>query len=212
MTAVRVCLAALALLSGGLAIACDRRGRRRPFLVFKPLTTALIILVALAARTPVTPAYKAFILAGLVCSLAGDVALMFPERWFTAGLAAFLAAQVFYILAFKPGAGRPVSVWLLLPFMLYGMLVFRVLAPRLGPLKLPVFVYVVAITVMAWLAAERFVYFGGTGPLLAFAGAVLFLVSDSVLAYDRFAGKIGLAQVIILGTYFPAQVLIALSV
>ncbi len=212
MTAVRITLAALALLSGGLAIVCDRKGLRRPFRVFKPLATSLIILVALAARAPIPPAYKAFILAGLVCSLAGDIALMYQERWFTAGLAAFLAAQVLYILAFRPGAGRPVSVWLLLPFMVYGMLMFRILAPRLGSLKLPVFVYIVAITAMGWLAAERFVYFGGTGPLLAFAGAVLFLVSDSVLAYDRFAGKVGLAQVIILGTYFPAQVLIALSV
>jgi uncharacterized membrane protein YhhN len=65
---------------------------------------------------------------------------------------------------------------------------------------------------MAWLAAERFVYFGGAGTLMACAGAVLFLVSDSVLAYDRFAGRIGGAQLLILGTYFPAQALIALSV
>ena len=49
-------------------------------------------------------------------------------------------------------------------------------------------------------------------PLLAFAGAVLFLISDSVLAYDRFARKIGPAQIIILGTYFPAQLLISLSI
>ena len=212
MTPVRIGLAALALLSGALAAACDRRGLRRPFLVFKPLATSLVIFVALTARTPVPPLYKTLILAGLGFSLAGDVALMFPERLFPAGLAAFLAAQVLYILAFRPGAGRPVSVWLLLPFMVYGLLMFRILAPRLGPLKLPVFIYVVAITVMAWLAAERFVYFGGTKPLLAFAGAVLFLVSDSVLAYDRFARKISPAQLLILGTYFPAQVLIALSV
>jgi uncharacterized membrane protein YhhN len=207
-----IILAALSLLSGALAIGFDKKGFRRLFHIFKPLTTFLIILVALVARTPVPAAYKMFVLAGLACSLAGDICLMFPERWFRAGLVSFLAAHAFYILAFKPAPGRPVSAGLLLPFMIYGLLMFRTLAPALGNLKLPVLIYIAAITVMAWLAANRFVYAGGTQPLLAFAGAVLFLASDSVLAYDRFARKIGPAQAIILGTYFPAQLLIALSI
>jgi uncharacterized membrane protein YhhN len=41
---------------------------------------------------------------------------------------------------------------------------------------------------------------------------VLFLISDSVLAYDRFGKKFGLARILVLATYFPAQLLIALSV
>ena len=212
MTTAPIVFAALALLSGGLAIVSDRKGLRRPFLLFKPLATLLILFAALAARTPVPPAYKMVILAGLVCSLAGDIALMFPERGFQPGLVAFLAAQVLYILAFRPGPGRTVSVGVLLPFMIYGLLMFRMLAPGLGALKLPVFVYIAAITVMAWLAAGRFIELGGLKPLLAFAGGVLFLISDSVLAYDRFGKRIGPAQAIILGTYFPAQILIALSV
>jgi len=211
MRAAPIVLAGLALISAALAIIFERKSRRL-FVVFKPLTTLLIILTALAAPAPVPPAYKSFILAGLAFSLAGDVALLFPERGFVPGLAAFLTAQGLYILAFRPAPGRPLSVSLLLPFMIYGLLMFGFLAPRLGGLKLPVFVYVAAITVMAWLAAGRFIDAGGLKPLLAFAGAVLFLVSDSILAYDRFAGKIPSAQALILGTYFPAQILIALSV
>lgn len=207
-----IILSALALLSGTLAVRFDRKGPRRLFYLFKPLTVVLIILVGAFAETPVPATYKIFILAGLVCSLAGDVSLMFPDKLFAAGLVSFLAAHVFYILAFKPGPGRPVSAGILLPFMIFGLLMFRTLAPSLGGLKLPVLVYIAAITVMAWLAASRFIYAGGTRPLFAFAGAVLFLVSDSVLAYDRFAKKIGPAQIIILGTYFPAQLLIALSI
>lgn len=205
-------LSALALLSGGLAIRFDGKGPRRLFYVFKPLTMVLIILVALMARAPVPAVYKTLILAGLVCSLAGDVSLMLPDKWFAAGLVSFLAAHGFYILAFKPAPGRPPSVGILLPFIIFGLLMFRTLAPSLGGLKLPVLVYIAAITAMAWLAADRFIYAGGMRPLLAFAGAVLFLASDSVLAYNRFVGKIGPAQIIILGTYFPAQLLIALSV
>jgi uncharacterized membrane protein YhhN len=150
--------------------------------------------------------------AGLTFSLLGDIALMFPEKWFTAGLVAFLTAHVFYILAFKPAPGHRVSTGIFLPFLLYGLLMFFIMAPGLGKLKIPVLVYIGAITIMAGFAAGRFADLGGARPLMAFAGAILFLVSDSVLAYDRFAKKICPAQIIILGTYFPAQLLIALSI
>ena len=207
-----VILSACVLLSAVLAIWSDAKGRRRLFHVLKPLTMVLVIAIALLAETPVPAAYKTLILAGLLFSLAGDIALMFPEKWFTAGLVSFLVAHVCYLLAFKPGPGRAISAGMFVPFLIFGLLMFRLLAPSLGRLKIPVLVYIAAITAMAGLAAGRFVDGGGTRPLLAFAGAVLFLVSDSVLAYDRFAKKLGPAQAIILGTYFPAQLLIALSI
>ncbi len=207
-----VILSACVLLSAVLAIRSDAKGRRGWFHVMKPMTMVLVITVALIAAAPVPAAYKTLVLAGLLFSLAGDIALMFPEKWFTAGLVSFLTAHVFYILAFKPGPGRPIPAGLFFPFIIFGLLMFRILAPKLGPMKLPVLVYIAAITVMAAFAAGRFVDKGGIRPLLAFAGAVLFLLSDSVLAYDRFANKLGPAQAIILGTYFPAQLLIALSI
>jgi uncharacterized membrane protein YhhN len=212
MTPITLILSACALVSAGLTIWFDAKGRLRLFRRFKPLTTVLIIAVAVIAAAPVPAAYKTLILAGLAFSLIGDIALTLPEKWFTAGLAAFLIAQVFYILAFKPGPGHQASVGVFLPFIFFGLLMFFILAPGLGPLKLPVFVYIAAITIMAGCAAGRYVDRGGLRPLLAFAGAVLFLISDSVLAYDRFGKKIRPAQIIILGTYFPAQLLIALSI
>jgi uncharacterized membrane protein YhhN len=206
-------LAAMAVVSAGLTVGFDAGARRKAFYVLKPLTMVLVILIAALAGTPVPAAYRTLILAGLVVSLAGDVFLMFPERWFQAGLVSFLVAQVLYVLAFRPEpGGGGLSAPVLLPFLLYALLFFRMLAPGLGKLKLPVLVYTAAITLMAWLAACRFVYLGGTKPLIAFVGAVLFLISDSVLAYDRFSRKVGAAQIIILGTYFPAQLLIAMSV
>jgi len=212
MPVALIVLVAAVLIAAVLATWSQVRSRQSLHHVTKPLATALIIAVAAAATAPVPAAYKWFILAGLVFSLLGDIALMFPDKWFQAGLVAFLAAQVLYILAFKPQPGHPVSPLTFLPFVLYGLLMFFLLAPHLGPLKVPVFVYVAAITLMAGFAAARYVDRGGTKPLLAFAGAMLFLVSDSVLAYDRFARKIPGARVLVLGTYFPAQLLIALSV
>jgi uncharacterized membrane protein YhhN len=207
-----IILPALVLISAVLATWSEARGRKRIHYVTKPLATVLIIAVAALAVAPVPAAYKMLVLAGLVFSLFGDAALMFPDKLFVAGLVAFLAAQVLYIFAFKPAAGYPVSVTTFLPFIFYGLLMFFILAPGLGPMKLPVLVYIGAITTMAGFAANRYVHRGGTRPLLAFIGAVLFLVSDSVLAYDRFGKKFGLARILVLGTYFPAQLLIALSI
>lgn len=205
-------LPALVLVSAVAAIWSEAKGRKRVHHVAKPLTTVLIIAVAALAAAPVPAAYKTVVLAGLFFSLLGDVALMFPDRLFIAGLVAFLAAQILYIVAFKPAPGQAVPLMTFLPFVLYGLLMFFLLAPGLGPLKLPVLVYIGAITAMAGFAAVRYVHLGGTRPLLAFVGAVLFLVSDSALAYDRFAKKFAAARALVLATYFPAQLLIALSV
>jgi uncharacterized membrane protein YhhN len=186
-----IILPTLVLVSAVLATWSEARGRKPVHYVTKPLTTVLIIAVAALAAAPVPATYKMLVLAGLVFSLFGDAALMFPDKLFVAGLVAFLAAQVLYIFAFKPAAGYPVSVMTFLPFIFYGLLMFFILAPGLGPMKLPVLVYIGAITTMAGFAANRYVHLGGTRPLLAFIGAVLFLVSDSVLAYDRFGKKLG---------------------
>ncbi len=138
--------------------------------------------------------------------------MMLPEKRFIEGLAFFLAAHGLYIAAFRPGPGERVAASTMLPFVVFAMLAFRVLAPSLGRMKLAVLVYVAAISAMACLAASRFIMHGGTGPLLAMIGALLFMGSDGALAYNRFIRPFHAAQAVILGLYFPAQVLIALSV
>jgi alkenylglycerophosphocholine hydrolase len=206
-----IALGALALLAGALAVRFRTSGPLSLYRIAKPATMALIILVALV-RPGGPPAYKTLILAGLLASLAGDVFLMLDKRWFAAGLGGFLLAHVFYILAFKPAPDRPATMGTLLPFLVFGLLMFRTLAPNLGKLKLPVLVYVAAITVMAWFAAARFIEIGGWRTLAALAGAMLFLASDAVLGYARFVKDFASAQLFILGAYFPAQLLIALSI
>src|SRR4030067_547219 len=72
-----------------------------------------------------------------------------------AGLAPFLAPQVPYLRAFKPLPGHPISPATFLPFILFGLLMFFLLAPKLGPMKLPVLIYIAAVTTMAGIAAGR---------------------------------------------------------
>jgi uncharacterized membrane protein YhhN len=205
-------LTILALISAALHIRAESVGPRRNVYLFKPLTMVWIILMALAAGSPVSSFYQDMIVAGLVCSLLGDIFLMLPGDQFVPGLLSFLAAHLCYIAAFTSGAARPFALWYALPFLVYGAIMLRVLFPHLKGMKLPVIIYLLVILVMAWLSLGRWMETGQAGSALAFMGAALFVASDSILALDRFGGRIRRAHLYILSTYFTAQWLIALSV
>ncbi|HVG35877.1 MAG TPA: lysoplasmalogenase, partial [Pyrinomonadaceae bacterium] len=83
--------------------------------------------------------------------------------------------------------------------------------PGLASMKAPVMIYMLVIIAMAWQALNRWAATGEQGSALAFAGAMLFVASDSLLAVNRFRKRIRGAQVYIMSTYFMAQWLIALS-
>jgi uncharacterized membrane protein YhhN len=204
-------LTLLAILSASLHIRAEYYGPRYHVYLFKPLTMVFILLIAVQAGKPDALHYKYAIIAGLVCSLAGDVFLMLPSDRFIPGLVSFLVAHLFYVVAFTSGTGFGFS-WRLLPCAVYGVLIFSILAPHLGKMKFPVLMYMVVILVMAWQAWERWHQTGQSAALLAFLGAVLFVVSDSALAVNRFRGGYKGAQALILSTYFAAQWLIARSV
>ena len=205
-------LSVLVVLSAGITILAQYRESARLEYVFKPLTTALIIVVALVGGEGLfTSRYQTYILLGLVASLAGDVLLMFPAR-FTQGLAAFLIAHLFYIAAFTlAGTGRTTLLYAI-PFIAYGAMMLWRLWPTLGAMKIPVTVYIGVILIMAWQAANRWLETRDTAGALALFGAYLFVASDAVLAGDRFRGRIRYAPFWVLSTYFAAQLLIALSI
>jgi uncharacterized membrane protein YhhN len=205
-------LTLLAILSASLHIRAEYHGPRYHVYLFKPLTMVFILLTAVQAGKPDASLYKVTIIVGLVCSLAGDVFLMLPSDRFVAGLVSFLIAHLFYITAFTSGTGFGLPWRSLAPFVIYGIFIFSILSPYLGQMKLPVLVYMVVILVMAWQAWERWNQTGQSQALLAFLGAVLFLISDSALAVNRFRGGYKSAQALILSTYFAAQWLIARSV
>ena len=212
MTGLTAVLSILALGSAMTTIVAELRDFRRLVYAVKPLTVIFILVIAARAVPVFPPPYKAMILAGLGCSLIGDVFLMLRDKRFLEGLIAFLAAQLFYIAAFRSGAALSLSFLPTLSFVIFGLFMIRLLLPYLGALKIPVTIYVFVIVSMAVLASERFIQIGGEKTLSAFIGAVLFLVSDSALAVDRFAKKIKGAQALILGTYFAAQWFIAMSI
>jgi len=202
-------LSLLVLVSALLTIRAEYRGPRVQVYVFKPLTVVLIILVALQTKQATAASYKLLVVAGLLCSLAGDVFLMLPRDRFVAGLVSFLVAHLFYTAAFASGVGAW-NVWWAAGLLVYGASMLWLMWRGLGKLKAAVVVYVAAILLMAWAALSRWPYAGGGA--WAAIGALLFVASDSALAWRRFRGEFGGAQALILATYFAAQWSIAVSV
>lgn len=201
--------------SAAFAVAAAVKDDRAGTWVFKPLTTLVVLLGAAFLVQPGAPPYRALVVLGLACSLAGDVLLMLPRDRFAAGLAAFLLAHLAYIAAFSLGNPPGVrQVAGLLPFAAAAGAVAWYVWPALGRLRLPVLAYTLVIAVMAWRAATR----GGapgvtpSGFFFAFGGACLFVASDAILAVRRFRHPSRVAHGVELGLYWAAQAMIALSV
>lgn len=183
----------------------------------KPLATLLIVRVA-ATERPLSRRYRRWIVSGLGFSLLGDVLLMLPGDLFVPGLVAFLLAHLCYLVALVDDtrlAAQPLA-WL--ACLCVGMLNLWLLWPSLMPTLRPaVVVYVLVLTSMAGQALGRAWYHAGLRSGLcrpawrAAAGALLFMLSDCLLAWDRFHGALPLASLWILASYYAAQWLLARS-
>ncbi len=180
------------------------------FYLLKPLTMILICLTAILGGNDLS-VYKVMIIGGLACSLVGDIFLMLPADRFLPGLIAFLLAHLCYITAFASGINS-LSWWPLIPLAVWGFGFYLFISPALGKLKIPVIIYIVIILTMTWLAWERWIQTGQIEILLVLIGAVLFAISDTILAANRFKGPFKPARALNLVTYFGAQWLIASSV
>jgi uncharacterized membrane protein YhhN len=153
-------------------------------------------------------------------SCIGDIALMLPFDAFVPGLIAFLLAHVCYIVAlragFRAGRGMLFAAALLAVFAGINLAGLWPLLPN--DLRIPVVVYVAVLALMATLALARAWTNSAPTPSAptsarwAAIGAVLFVISDSVLAWDRFGGGLPAATLCVLSTYYAAQYCIARSV
>jgi alkenylglycerophosphocholine hydrolase len=156
---------------------------------------------------------RTFILlfAAQVFSAGGDIALTFVrgvnQNFFILGLALFLTAHIFYAILF---AGQfqirkdrlPLASMLLVFAVVMGVL----MAPNLGDLQIPVFAYLTVITVMGMLSMMRM----GNDTLLM-VGAIIFILSDSCIAVNKFLHPFEGAGYAIMITYYAAQWMIAKS-
>ena len=204
----------LAAISGSIAIlAAVGAVPAGLHIVFKPLTTVLILAFAWPrGATQAKP--RRLVRIGLVLSLLGDVALLWPQQGFLPGLIAFLLAHLAYIAAFCVPvrlAAKP------LVFVVYGVVAAMILSLLWGgvpaALRAPVVAYVLCLATMAAQAGVWWRASAGRADAAlarhAAIGGLLFMVSDTLLATNKFAVPLPLAPLWILATYWLAQGCIA---
>jgi uncharacterized membrane protein YhhN len=142
----------------------------------------------------------------------GDIFLMLPSDQFIAGLVCFLITHICYIVGFLSDSqfGRPLRPYISLAIV--AVFIYSAISHNIAnTMKIPVAIYAAALCLMTSQAMARNSQNQNKSSLLAMLGAVLFLISDTLLAYDRFVFVFEFGHVAILATYYAAQYLIARS-
>jgi uncharacterized membrane protein YhhN len=203
-------LICLLFASVGLLLQAEVRSQQARIYAYKPFSTFLVILVAgLSLRLPTAKVgYTIGILVGLVLSLGGDVALVFPSsRAFYAGLILFALAHIAYGVTLTSFVGFQRADWVSATILLaLATAVYTYLAPGLGKMRGPLISFMVHRAVSAlWSDA-----FSPTQAWMLASGAILFWISDLILAIVRFRQPFHHHR-LSLAAYYAGQMLIALS-
>jgi uncharacterized membrane protein YhhN len=202
----------LMLASAALAILSSVMGLLPVHFVCKPLTMLLAIgLVYLrASQTRAMERFDLLLIAALAASMAGDVLLMLPGGYFVPGLAAFLLAHLFYIALFRQGiAWFPSRRALLLAPAVGAAMYVWVWSGLTDPiLKVAVAAYVSVISLMVAQAIGRATVLRDTASKAVALGACVFMLSDSLIAINRFVQPLPTVSLWVLTTYYAAQILL----
>ena len=177
--------------------------------IAKPLLVISLIIFFWIKSKSLNKGLRILILMALIFSLFGDVFLMFTNYdgvFFISGLFSFLIAHIIYIIAFNKQQGKLKVISLFSYVILsFGIGLFLIINEQLKSLLIPVVIYMIAILAMvisAYLRKGAVSYFSFTMVLL---GALFFLVSDSLIALNKFYNPITYPTISIMITYAIAQ-------
>jgi uncharacterized membrane protein YhhN len=156
--------------------------------------------------------FKDAILLGLFFSWIGDMLLKMDGR-FVPGLLSFLIAHIFYIRFFATTSSTEKSFFKLRPVMLLGVMAYLIelmylLWPFLGVMKIPVLLYGITISTMLSAALWQYQKLENKTAVFFILGALFFVVSDSILAINKFRNAFENAGILIMTTYIVAQLFI----
>ncbi len=186
--------------------------------ITKPLLMIIMGLFVLL-QPIIRKRIKTFLFFAILFSLWGDVFLLFDQNGgpnFMLGLFSFLLAHLFYIILFLhikkfQHPQRSWNAWIIAALLLYVALLFYLLSPNLGELKIPVVIYALVLSTMLISAMHAFHFTNDTGRWVI-SGAFLFVISDSLLAINKFYTPFAFAGLAIMSTYALAQFLIITGV
>ena len=175
-----------------------------------------LLIPALFALLLVSPSIipgKKLLLIGLFFSWLGDVFLLFEYKYalfFIFGLASFLTTHIFYIIYFVKIRSQHTSLLKKQPLLIvlvlaYGVSLVGLLYPYLGDLRVPVVIYAVVICSMLLCSLQIFLKVNRQAALSYLLGAGCFVLSDSLLAINKFYTPFACAGICIMLTYCAAQ-------
>lgn len=183
--------------------------------VFKPLIIPMILLMLWLGSSAEVP--KGYVSLALIFCWIGDILLMFSDRnelFFFGGVGSFLLGQVFYIFTFlqdtrhRVGYLKKRPFWYL-PFAGYLILLIILLLPGLEGIMLPVVIfYGITLVGMSAAAFNRYQTTSLLSFRLVYIGSLLFVASDSLLAWSKFLDPIPRGGFLVMLTYIGAQYLI----
>jgi uncharacterized membrane protein YhhN len=175
-------------------------------ILFKLVPMLLILFYAYLQKPFASSRNRWLILTGLFFCMQGDWLI----TWFIFGLSSFLVGHLFYVGGFltKWRYSR-VRLMMILPIAVYaiymGSTIIHHLSKGETSLIVPVIFYITVISTMVWSAIM-------TANKSAIIGSVLFMISDSILSWNKFVSHISYSDVLIMTTYYLAQFFIAKSI
>lgn len=182
----------------------------------KPAIVGTLIFWVVKQKNSLSMSTRFLLLGALIGSVIGDILLMFvveDEFFFIAGLISFLLAHLFYVVLFFKQRHMTTKPYLpLFLIYLYSLGFGYLLTQSLGDLVVPVIVYEVVIMIMASAAFFRKNAVSNLSYNLVVIGALLFLISDSILAFNKFYMPIPLSGIYIMVTYALAQYFIVFGI
>lgn len=184
--------------------------------IAKPLLVGSLILFFLLNGKHLSLKTRKFTMLALSLSLAGDILIMFDDvsiNYFLAGLISFLLAHIMYIYVFlnkRNNKIKPIIFTSLL--VLYAIGFIYILKDGLESMLIPVIIYMLAILVMAISASLRKNTVSNMSYILVLSGALLFMISDSFIAINKFYTEVSGEHLIIMSTYALAQYCIVMGV
>ena len=174
------------------------------------LVKILPLAVLAFAVVQIVPFNKGrLILLALFFSATGDVFLNLSDnKYFVYGLASFGIAHCFYIASFlRKIELKKIRSFFALLLVVYGILLLYALIPKVGQMTLPIVAYVLIIISMAISAV-----LGKENHYLTILGSFFFVISDSIIAFNKYLFKVPQAGLLIMITYYLAQFLIIFGV
>lgn len=181
----------------------------------KPLLIPFLIsIVAISDKFST----QRILLFALFFSWIGDVLLLFADQhslFFIGGLVSFLIAHLVYIFLFQKQTkinNNTIYLRFIPVVVIYLLGILYVLWSSLNEMKIPVIIYAIVISAMLLMSIKAFFEWKKPTNHLVLIGAILFVISDSILAINKFVSPVPMSSLLIMSTYLGAQYFIVKSI